>query len=486
MLGTSRVLIVSAHPESQQRVESVLATSLLSLESSAWAGAGARLRGLNQHAGLAVVLVWDGEVVQRAAFLHRLSERDCHDVPVVVLSERLLPQIQAWLDSRFGGAHLAWSECEKLPQLLNPMPSAPPSALPWIQGDVSVLVLDDSASVRLSVEEALQRAGFVVHTAANTEQAMTVLSQRSVHLVLVDYHLGQQRGDQVIAHIMQCYPSILCALYTANVAQSVAKKAMQAGAVSVWFKSDPLPLLCTRIQMLTLRLQGQTGSVDFQALLRQWPRALALLNAQGEVLWSNHAWQSRWETLLPSQPLRVITPRVQAYLTDNASLCLRVTGSHAEAALRIHPMGPGRYACELNDTPPAQRLVVYVHARTHEQAAWVALSQLPHLQQQVLAGLRQASAGLGGSLLGSGFVQCYLAPQVNGVKQAQALICWLLGELGLSSQRLCIRAAVGLSQDFTGVQLPKVLESRPSGSVLDLRTGSITGLESSALPQYAE
>ena len=60
-----------------------------------------------------------------------------------------------------------------------------------------VLVVDDSATSRQSIADALQAAGYDVHTAADGEQALRSSARCEPHLVVLDVVLPKMNGYQV-------------------------------------------------------------------------------------------------------------------------------------------------------------------------------------------------------------------------------------------------------------------------------------------------
>lgn len=75
------------------------------------------------------------------------------------------------------------------------------SAVEVDRGEGMVLVVDDDSSTRALFETVLARAGFVVHTAADGEQALRVLAQADFDVVLLDSSLPGMSGLEVLAEI---------------------------------------------------------------------------------------------------------------------------------------------------------------------------------------------------------------------------------------------------------------------------------------------
>jgi CheY-like chemotaxis protein len=70
-----------------------------------------------------------------------------------------------------------------------------------------VLVVDDEAAIRLTLEVILQRVGYSVTTAANGEAALGYLMQSPFDLLLLDLHLPGISGLKIAQYAQEQYPS---------------------------------------------------------------------------------------------------------------------------------------------------------------------------------------------------------------------------------------------------------------------------------------
>jgi CheY-like chemotaxis protein len=62
----------------------------------------------------------------------------------------------------------------------------------------AILVVDNDPDVRLACRDRLERWGYVVHSAASGEQALTLLSTQEIHAMLLDLHLPGLEGAEVL------------------------------------------------------------------------------------------------------------------------------------------------------------------------------------------------------------------------------------------------------------------------------------------------
>ncbi len=94
----------------------------------------------------------------------------------------------------------------------------------------TVLIVDDEASVRSSLEMALGRAGYVTRTAESGNQALALLDSQSVDIVLSDLKMPDGDGMDLLHGIKQVHPNIEVILLTGYGTIEKAVEAMKDGA----------------------------------------------------------------------------------------------------------------------------------------------------------------------------------------------------------------------------------------------------------------
>jgi CheY-like chemotaxis protein len=78
-----------------------------------------------------------------------------------------------------------------------------------------VLVVDDDAAFRLSMQKLLAGIGFSVHTAQDGREALFVLQQQKIDLVFSDIKMPAMTGLELLKEIKQFYPETHVVLVTA-------------------------------------------------------------------------------------------------------------------------------------------------------------------------------------------------------------------------------------------------------------------------------
>lgn len=72
----------------------------------------------------------------------------------------------------------------------------------------NILIVDDEPDVRDALERVLDRAGYVVRTAANAMDAMTELERSPADVVITDIIMPKINGVQAIESIRKAFPAI--------------------------------------------------------------------------------------------------------------------------------------------------------------------------------------------------------------------------------------------------------------------------------------
>jgi DNA-binding NtrC family response regulator len=71
-----------------------------------------------------------------------------------------------------------------------------------------ILVVDDDDQMRLFIEAVLIRAGYVVLLAPGASQALEILKENSIQLVVIDLIMPDKEGLETIIEIRRLYPAI--------------------------------------------------------------------------------------------------------------------------------------------------------------------------------------------------------------------------------------------------------------------------------------
>ena len=98
-------------------------------------------------------------------------------------------------------------------------------------GRPAVLLVDDAKIVLRLVEKALSDAGFALHVTESAEQALRFLSEQEFTCALVDRHLVDADGLDIIKEIRRRQPGCACIVITAYPSLDSAVDALRTGVV---------------------------------------------------------------------------------------------------------------------------------------------------------------------------------------------------------------------------------------------------------------
>src|SRR6202050_3139540 len=93
-----------------------------------------------------------------------------------------------------------------------------------------VLVIDDDASLRYTLEAVLSDAGLLVETAETGAKALASFEARGADVVLTDLAMPEMDGMKVLERLRALDPSVPVMMITAHGSERVAVAAMKAGA----------------------------------------------------------------------------------------------------------------------------------------------------------------------------------------------------------------------------------------------------------------
>src|SRR5437763_3162411 len=133
----------------------------------------------------------------------------------------------------------------------------------------TVLIIDDEAAIRESLQTLLELEGYGVETAPNGEQGMARLGDRSFDLVLLDLALPDRNGIDLLAEIRAHAPQLSVIMITAYGTVENAVKAMQAGAANFVQKPWDNEKLLADVRAAVARHRAEEENVQLKRALKQ-------------------------------------------------------------------------------------------------------------------------------------------------------------------------------------------------------------------------
>src|ERR1700758_612060 len=141
---------------------------------------------------------------------------------------------------------------------------AEPAAIPG-----TVLIIDDEAGIRESLQTLLELEGYDVETAATGQQGLNRIGQRSFDLILLDLALPDRNGMDILADLRVQDPGLAVMMITAYGTVENAVKAMQSGAANFVQKPWDNEKLLADVRAAIARHRAEKENVQLKRALKQ-------------------------------------------------------------------------------------------------------------------------------------------------------------------------------------------------------------------------
>ncbi|MFQ5824798.1 MAG: sigma-54-dependent transcriptional regulator [bacterium] len=148
----------------------------------------------------------------------------------------------------------------------------------------SILIVDDEASVRESLEKVLSKAGYVTRTASSGYKAFALLSKETVDIVLSDLKMPDGDGIELLKNIKKKYADIEVILLTGYGTIEAAVEAMKEGAYDFITKPFKKAVIISTVERAIERqnltqenkyLKAQLGKAPVSEVIIGTSRAIA-------------------------------------------------------------------------------------------------------------------------------------------------------------------------------------------------------------------
>src|SRR5712692_294024 len=133
----------------------------------------------------------------------------------------------------------------------------------------SVLIIDDEAAIRESLETLLELEGYSVESAATGDEGMARIGDRPFDLVLLDLALPDRNGIDLLADLHLHDPQLSVIMITAYGTVENAVKAMQAGATNFVQKPWDNEKLLADVRIAVGRHRTEAENVQLKRALKQ-------------------------------------------------------------------------------------------------------------------------------------------------------------------------------------------------------------------------
>ncbi len=133
----------------------------------------------------------------------------------------------------------------------------------------SVLIIDDEAAIRESLQTLLEIEGYEVETATDGAEGLARLAERPFDLVLLDFALPERNGVEILQEIRERDAELAVIMITAYGTVENAVNAMQAGATNFIQKPWDNEKLLADIRAAVGRRRAEEEVVHLKRALKQ-------------------------------------------------------------------------------------------------------------------------------------------------------------------------------------------------------------------------
>ena len=133
----------------------------------------------------------------------------------------------------------------------------------------SVLIIDDEAAIRESLQTLLEFEGYTVDTANDGIEGLTRLSERPFDLVLLDFALPERNGIEILQEIRERDSELPVIMITAYGTVENAVNAMQAGATNFIQKPWDNEKLLADVRTAVGRRRAEEEVIQLKRALKQ-------------------------------------------------------------------------------------------------------------------------------------------------------------------------------------------------------------------------
>ncbi len=137
------------------------------------------------------------------------------------------------------------------------------------EADQRILIIDDEAAIRESLETLLTLEGFAVETAENGEQGLERIGEQPFDLVLLDLALPGRNGIEILGTIRERHATLPVIMITAYGTVDNVVDAMRGGAQNFVQKPWDNEKLLADIRAAIARFRAEEENVQLKRALRQ-------------------------------------------------------------------------------------------------------------------------------------------------------------------------------------------------------------------------
>jgi len=148
---------------------------------------------------------------------------------------------------------------------------------------VSVLIVEDEDATRSLCRDVVVDAGLHVRTAATTEEALDILEQQPIDIVITDIRVPQIGGIELLKHIRELYPQTAVIVLTQYGTIESAVEATRMGAADYVTKPFHIPELRGKLDRVVRLLEVDQENRILREQLRTRPGFGGLIGTSAKM-----------------------------------------------------------------------------------------------------------------------------------------------------------------------------------------------------------
>ena len=122
-----------------------------------------------------------------------------------------------------------------------------------------ILVVDDNPSMTKTLADILTTKGFVVHAVYSGAEALKILQDQPVDILLTDVRMPDMNGVELYRETRETHPHLITVLMTAYAADDIIQQGLEEGIKTVLTKPLDIDFLLT---ILSAAINTYAGGID--------------------------------------------------------------------------------------------------------------------------------------------------------------------------------------------------------------------------------
>lgn len=129
-----------------------------------------------------------------------------------------------------------------------------------MNADVQVLLVEDDASLKRSLEKYLERAGYIFHGCSTAREALALAERLIPDIVIAEYHLPDANGVSLLEKLKRMVPEVAAILLSEYDFDAVSKDLVHVAVRS--FLKKPFDLIEFEAALSSARWKMKSTSVE--------------------------------------------------------------------------------------------------------------------------------------------------------------------------------------------------------------------------------